>query len=164
MKVEADEEEDSSSDEAGSAETKEDSSIASGATTSSSVSSSSSSSGRKSSFRSHKHIHEEKSVTFGNTLKVVLIPTREEYRAAADLDQDLWWRRSDLVEFKAGAAAEIYALMMGAKVSLPRARLILYQPMAAALPAPTRAGPFTPCAWTSAGLPAVALSNGWGYS
>jgi hypothetical protein len=48
----------------------------------------------------------DKRVQFSNTAKVVLIPTRNEYRTNA-LDDQMWWKEDDYLQFKRSALTEI---------------------------------------------------------
>ncbi len=52
-----------------------------------------------------------KRITFHQSVKVILIPTRNEYKAASLL-KDLWWDDSDYREFKTSTIKEIKSVMM----------------------------------------------------
>jgi len=67
-----------------------------------------------------------KRITFHQSVKVILIPTRNEYKAASLL-KDLWWDDSDYREFKASTITEIQSVMMREVVDSRAACDILYQ-------------------------------------
>ncbi len=64
-------------------------------------------------------------VNFNNLLKVVLIPSREEYRSA---QCDLWWSGNDFNSFKQSARSEIKLLAVFENICMTEARRKLYQP------------------------------------
>lgn len=70
----------------------------------------------------------KRSVKFGQSVAVVLIPTRDEYKEA-DLVKNMWWDSSDLHDFKASSETELRRVMRGCRVNLSHARTMLYQPI-----------------------------------
>lgn len=68
-------------------------------------------------------------INFNNAVRVVLIPTREEYRAAG-LSDVMWWDDSDYKNFKDSALTELRNLVQkrGSKLDTKTALMILYQP------------------------------------
>lgn len=64
-------------------------------------------------------------VNFNSLLKVVLIPSREEYRKA---QCDLWWTGNDFFSFKQAARSEIKLLAIYENICMTEARRKLYQP------------------------------------
>ena len=67
-------------------------------------------------------------VTFQTLVRVVLIPSREEY-SQADLHCKLWWTDSDYVSFKLSAVFEVKQLMLSRCFeSSQQAIQTLYQP------------------------------------
>mmetsp|Transcript_21536 Transcript_21536/g.19603 ORF Transcript_21536/g.19603 Transcript_21536/m.19603 type:complete len:278 (-) Transcript_21536:175-1008(-) len=70
----------------------------------------------------------KKSVKFGGAVNVVLIPTRDEYRAAA-LDNLMWWETNDYDTFKAAAISELKEIMkLDCSINSKMAQMLLYQP------------------------------------
>eukprot|EP01035_Chromulina_nebulosa_P018092 gene18092-23741_t len=70
----------------------------------------------------------KKSVKFGGAVNVVLIPTRDEYRAAA-LDNLMWWETNDYDKFKAAAISELKEIMkLDSSINSKMAQMLLYQP------------------------------------
>lgn len=70
----------------------------------------------------------KKSVEFNSNLKVILIPSVIDYKAAA-LIQNLWWSNSDYRSFEASAFSEIKIFSVNEGINLSTARKILYQPI-----------------------------------
>lgn len=67
-------------------------------------------------------------ITFNNAVRVVLIPTRDEYRAAG-LSDVMWWEDSDYSNFKESAMNELKNLVQArGKMDTKTALNILYQP------------------------------------
>jgi hypothetical protein len=67
-------------------------------------------------------------INFNNAVRVVLIPTREEYRAAG-LSDVMWWDDSDYKSFKDSALTELRNLVQKrGKMDTKTALSILYQP------------------------------------
>jgi hypothetical protein len=56
--------------------------------------------------RNNRKDSTKKTVRFSKTVKVILIPTRMEYKESG-LGNLLWWRCSDIEEFKDSARKEI---------------------------------------------------------
>jgi hypothetical protein len=52
----------------------------------------------------------DKHVQFSTTAKVVLIPCLNEYRAY-ELDDQLWWKEDDYLQFKLSASSEVSHLI-----------------------------------------------------
>jgi len=70
----------------------------------------------------------KKSVKFSTSVKVILIPKREEY-VDAGIDSLIWWGDSDYVGFKESAVSEMRQLMaLDSRIDSVAARRILYQP------------------------------------
>ena len=68
-----------------------------------------------------------KIVEFNNALRVVLVPTRSEYKSAG-LNPTLWWNSSDYFGFQQSAHSEIMLLSSFEKIDTKTARRKLYQP------------------------------------
>lgn len=75
-----------------------------------------------------KNISEKliRNVVFNNSLRVILIPCRQEYEAAG-LKSVLWWAVSDYSNFQKSASAEIISLSNEENIDLKAARDMLYQ-------------------------------------
>jgi hypothetical protein len=72
-------------------------------------------------------------VSFHGSVRVVLIPTRSEYRQVG-LSRTIWWHESDYSTFKREAVAELKAFMSAINSSDAKASLaLLYQPTASEL-------------------------------
>lgn len=67
----------------------------------------------------------EVKLRFDNFLKVVLIPSRFEFKEASC---DLWWTNSDYLLFQQSASSEIRLLALYESIPLKDARRKLYQP------------------------------------
>ena len=73
-----------------------------------------------------------KSVRFFSCLRVVLIPTKQEY-IDAKLDSELWYREDEEIEFQGDATKEIISFIkkqaaIGDRVNVSEAKKALYQP------------------------------------
>jgi len=66
-------------------------------------------------------------VNFSHALRVVLIPSKEEYRSAG-LNSSLWWDSSDFSGFQQTAHSEILLFSKFEKIDIKSARKKLYQP------------------------------------
>lgn len=66
-------------------------------------------------------------ITFLSTVRVVLIPPRNEYRDN-DMTKELWWEESDYSAFKNSAIRELKALMTLKHLNSKAAQQVLYQP------------------------------------
>jgi hypothetical protein len=66
-------------------------------------------------------------VKFNSALRVVLIPSRGEYKSAG-LCPELWWTSSDYFMFQQSAHSEIRLLSAYENINLNAARKKLYQP------------------------------------
>ena len=66
-------------------------------------------------------------VKFNTSLRVVLIPSRSEYKSAG-LCPELWWTSSDYFMFQQSAHSEIRLLSAYENINLNAARKKLYQP------------------------------------
>jgi hypothetical protein len=66
-------------------------------------------------------------VDFNEASKVILIPSRKEYRLAG-LISSLWWTGSDYFSFQQSANSEVLLLSMYENIDIRKARRILYQP------------------------------------
>lgn len=64
-------------------------------------------------------------VRFHDFMKVVLIPTKEEFKRA---NCDLWWKRHDFATFQRDASSEIRIYSLIQNVNLHEAKRVLYQP------------------------------------
>jgi len=64
-------------------------------------------------------------VRFHEFMKVVLIPTKEEYKRAKC---DLWWKRGDFLFFQRSAGQEIRYFASVQNTNLQEAKRLLYQP------------------------------------
>jgi hypothetical protein len=70
---------------------------------------------------------EKKSLNFSNTLRVVLIPSRGEYKTAG-LNPSLWWTGKEFKEFQKTSNAEILLMAKYENIDVRSARKKLYQP------------------------------------
>ena len=68
-----------------------------------------------------------KKVRFDKGVRVVLIPTCEEYREVG-LANSIWWNEADYAVFRDSAAEEIQEAMKLIKINIKEAVKILYQP------------------------------------
>ena len=59
-------------------------------------------------------------------MRVILIPTRDEYRDA-HLDNELWWTESDYASFKKQAVLELRTVMTLLNVDCKAAMRVVYQ-------------------------------------
>jgi hypothetical protein len=64
-------------------------------------------------------------VRFHEYMKVVLIPTKEEFKKA---NCDLWWKRADFMSFQKNANAELRLVSMIQNISIQEAKHLLFQP------------------------------------
>lgn len=79
---------------------------------------------------SYNHQRLKDKISFNNAVRVVLIPTRDEYRAAG-LGDLMWWEDSDYNNFKESALQELRNLVHArGKMDTKTALNILYQPNA----------------------------------
>ena len=80
--------------------------------------------------KNHQLLNEsclKNAVKFNSALKVVLIPSRGEYKSAG-LCPELWWTSSDYFMFQQSAHSEIRLLSAYENINLTAARKKLYQP------------------------------------
>lgn len=70
---------------------------------------------------------DDRSVTFNELVKVVLIPSRQEYKSRG-LENDLWWNNSDYFQFQQEARSEITLCATYENITFSQARTRLYQP------------------------------------
>jgi hypothetical protein len=70
---------------------------------------------------------DKKSINFSNTLRVVLIPSRGEYKQAG-LNGSLWWTSKEFKEFQKTSNAEILLMAKYQNIDVRSARKKLYQP------------------------------------
>jgi hypothetical protein len=70
---------------------------------------------------------EKKNVTFLPTIKLILIPSRGEFKAAG-LNNLLWWTGNDFFGFQQSAHSEIRLLSSYENIGMKEARKKLYQP------------------------------------
>ena len=68
-----------------------------------------------------------KSVSFSNTVNVILIPSRQEY-FDAELDSRIWWSGDNLQHTKLLAVTELRAVMAIQNIPYKQAIENLYQP------------------------------------
>jgi hypothetical protein len=64
-------------------------------------------------------------VKFHEFMKVVLIPTKDEYKRARC---DLWWKRGDFLSFQKSAGQELRFLSLTQNINIQEAKRQLYQP------------------------------------
>ena len=69
----------------------------------------------------------KKGVIFNNSLKVVLIPCRGEYKGAGLIEM-LWWSSSEFKEFQQTSNSEILLMAKSENLDVRSARRHLYQP------------------------------------
>jgi len=70
----------------------------------------------------------KREVKFSNSVKVILIPKREEY-SVAGIDALIWWTDADYNIFKSAAISELRDLMsLDTRIDSKTAQKILYQP------------------------------------
>ena len=77
------------------------------------------------------HGGKKKSVVFDDHLRVILIPSVVDYRAAS-LIQSMWWSSSDYKAFEEAAFSELKLFAINAGIGLKAARSMLYQPLSQA--------------------------------
>jgi hypothetical protein len=75
-----------------------------------------------------KDEHPTTKVRFHEYMKVVLIPTKEEFKKA---NCDLWWKRTDFMSFQKNANAELRLVSMIQNISIQEAKHLLFQPQPA---------------------------------
>jgi len=75
---------------------------------------------------SDENIRESK-VKFNSSLRVILIPSRVDYRSA-DLIPSLWWSINDYRNFQQSAYSEIRLFSVSEGIPMDEARKLLYQP------------------------------------
>ena len=69
-----------------------------------------------------------KKVTFQSLIRVILIPSKDEY-VRADLFDALWWRELDYASFKLSAFGELKSLMLSRNIKSSKEAInLLYQP------------------------------------
>ena len=68
-----------------------------------------------------------KKVSFRNTVKVLMIPDRAEYRSI-DVIKDMWWEDTDYSAFKKSAIVELKGIMALKNFDAKQAQEALYQP------------------------------------
>lgn len=66
-------------------------------------------------------------VRWSNGVRVVLIPTRDEYKYAG-ISRVIWWHNDDYSNFKSSAMKELKFAMEAMRVDSKEARRELYQP------------------------------------
>eukprot|EP01035_Chromulina_nebulosa_P016997 gene16997-22496_t len=69
----------------------------------------------------------ESKVKFNSSLRVILIPSRIDYRSA-DLIPSLWWSINDYRNFQQSAYSEIRLFSVSEGIPMDEARKMLYQP------------------------------------
>lgn len=74
----------------------------------------------------------DRSVRFKTSVKVVLIPARQDYERA-ELSKSLWWDQHDFEDFKMDAVGELKATMVTLNLSGRDASIVLYQGLEADL-------------------------------
>ena len=72
-----------------------------------------------------KHKRRQRSLSFCDRLKVVLIPSREDYQSCGLLDA-MWWQPEDYVYFKDDAKAEVFDVMKSKQLDSSEAIRYLY--------------------------------------
>lgn len=73
----------------------------------------------------HKRSQKQRSLSFCDRLKVVLIPSREDYQSCGLLDT-MWWQPGDYVYFKDDAKAEVFDVMKSKQLDSSEAIRYLY--------------------------------------
>lgn len=76
---------------------------------------------------SQQKIYLKKKLKFDSQVKVILIPTREEY-SNIGLGEVLWWSHIDYCSFKESAGLELKAILSVYKIDPKAAIMKLYQP------------------------------------
>jgi hypothetical protein len=84
---------------------------------------------------------QDRSIRFNTSVKVVLIPAREDYERA-ELSRALWWGEHDYECFKTDAVNELKATMVAYHLSGRDASIVLYQGLEADRNAPPKTPSF----------------------